>query len=139
MNFDVACAQVMAMKGRRDRKLQRVERQVPRGPGRQGGGPALGQVVNTCRALGHPLRVSLVAFLCSAPRGGAYVCELVAYLQRAQPTVSHHLKVLVRAGVVKCEPRGTWAWYQVVPERLAQLSQQLADFIAVPVAPAGAG
>lgn|GEM_PF-3131914 len=107
--------------------------------GCRGGQSDLGEVVSVSRALGHPLRARLVALLCSAPRGGAYVYELVSHLQRAQPTVSHHLKVLARAGVVRCEPRGTWGWYQVVPEVLAKLSQQLLALIATPVNPAAAG
>ena len=45
---------------------------------------------------------------------------------RSQPTVSHHLKVLREAGLVEGERRGTWVWYRVVPERLAELRDLLA-------------
>lgn len=102
------------------------------------GGAGFDQLVCAFAALAHPLRAHLVALLCSAPLGGAYVCELVAHLNRAQSTVSHHLKVLVEAGIVKCEQRGTWAWYQVVPEKLAQLSEGLVALAATPVAFSGA-
>ncbi|MGC8627293.1 MAG: ArsR/SmtB family transcription factor [Acidimicrobiales bacterium] len=120
-------------------ELDQARRESPEVGGRRGDQPDLGEVVSVSRALGHPLRARLVAFLCSAPRGGAYVYELVSHLQRAQPTVSHHLKVLARAGVVRCEARGTWGWYQVVPEVLAKLSQQLSALVATPVNPATAG
>ncbi len=79
-------------------------------------------------ALGHSLRLQAVLFLASQPRGGAYVSDVVAYLQRAQSTVSHHLKVLVDAGVLATEPHGNWGWYQVVPTRLSQLSEHLSLF-----------
>ena len=42
-------------------------------------------------------------------------------LRRSQPTVSHHLKVLREAGLVEGERRGTWVWYRIVPEALADL------------------
>jgi ArsR family transcriptional regulator, arsenate/arsenite/antimonite-responsive transcriptional repressor len=124
------------MRGHLGTELQHLGRSGPQRVGRQRAEPPLEEVASVSRALGHPLRASLVAFLCS--RGGAYVSEIVSYLQRAQPTVSHHLKVLARAGVVRCEQRGTWAWYQVVPETLANLSQQLSALVTTPVAPAGA-
>jgi ArsR family transcriptional regulator len=44
----------------------------------------------------------------------------------SQPTVSHHLKVLVGAGLVSTEKRGYWTWYRVLPTRLAELSMVLA-------------
>jgi ArsR family transcriptional regulator len=39
-----------------------------------------------------------------------------------QPTVSHHLKVLVDAGILRRERRGTWAWFALVPGRLEERS-----------------
>lgn len=52
-------------------------------------------------------------------------CDLVEPLERSQPTVSHHLKVLFEAGLVDRDKRGTWVWYRVVPERLAALRHAL--------------
>jgi ArsR family transcriptional regulator len=40
--------------------------------------------------------------------------------------VSHHLRILVDAGLVSREKRGYWAWYSLVPERLAELGAVLA-------------
>ena len=78
-------------------------------------------------ALGHPLRVQAVAYLAGRPGGGAYVSDVVAALRRAQSTVSHHLKVLVDAGVVTAEARGTWIWYSLAWPRLADLSERLLE------------
>ena len=45
----------------------------------------------------------------------------------AQPTVSHHLKVLVDAGILAREKRGVWAWYRVVPGALGALGGLLRE------------
>ena len=53
------------------------------------------------------------------------MCELVEPLDRSQPTVSHHLKILVEAGLIVGEKRGRWVWYRPVPERLGELRRAL--------------
>jgi ArsR family transcriptional regulator len=51
---------------------------------------------------------------------------LVEPLGLAQPTVSHHLKVLTEAGLLARERRGTWMFYRLVPERVEALREALA-------------
>jgi ArsR family transcriptional regulator, arsenate/arsenite/antimonite-responsive transcriptional repressor len=64
------------------------------------------------RALGDPSRVLIVNRL--ATGGGAVcVCQLTEPLGLAQPTVSHHLKKLLDAGLVEREQRGKWAYYSL--------------------------
>ena len=75
--------------------------------------------------LADPVRLRLLSLLVSAPSGEVCVCDLVEPLGRSQPTVSHHLKVLVDAGLVLGDKRGRWVWYRPVPERLAQLRRAL--------------
>jgi ArsR family transcriptional regulator len=53
------------------------------------------------------------------------VCHLTAPLGLSQPTVSHHLKVLVQAGLLARQQRGSWAYYRVIPEPLAALRELL--------------
>jgi ArsR family transcriptional regulator len=43
-------------------------------------------------------------------------CDLVEPLDRSQPTISHHLKVLREAGLVESRKEGTWVWYSVTPD-----------------------
>jgi ArsR family transcriptional regulator len=76
--------------------------------------------------LADPVRLRLLSMLASAPTGEACVCELVEPLNRSQPTVSHHLKILSEAGLITGEKRGRWIWYRVVPERLHHLQGVLA-------------
>src|SRR6266849_6589749 len=69
------------------------------------------------KALSDPARVAIVNRLASADE----VCDFVAALDLAQPTVSHHLKVLRDAGLVESSRRGTWAYYRLVPEAVGAL------------------
>ena len=95
------------MPGRPGTEPRQVGRPGRKRTERQLVAPALDQVASLCRALGHPLRVRLVAVLSGAPHGGAYVSELASHLKRAQSTVSHHLSVLAQAGIVTGEQHGT--------------------------------
>lgn len=82
------------------------------------------------RAISDPIRLRLLSLV--AASGEACVCDLPALVDRSQPTVSHHLKILAEAGLVHREQRGKWAWFTVVPERVAELQAAL----AAPNAPA---
>lgn len=85
-----------------------------------------GDLARDFAVLADPVRLRLLSLLASAPAGEACVCELVEPLERSQPTVSHHLKVLGDAGLVTGEKRGRWVWYRPVPERLDRLRSVLA-------------
>jgi ArsR family transcriptional regulator, arsenate/arsenite/antimonite-responsive transcriptional repressor len=71
------------------------------------------------KALADPARVAIVNRLAAADE--VCVCNLVAALDLAQPTVSHHLKVLREAGLVDSTRRGTWAFYRLVPGAMDDL------------------
>ena len=75
------------------------------------------------KALGDPTRVAIVNRLAQAEE--TCVCDLTAAFDLAQPTISHHLKVLRDAGLVESSRRGTWAYYRVVPETLGALAAAL--------------
>ena len=77
------------------------------------------------KVLADPARLRLLSIVASASAGEACVCELVEPVGRSQPTISHHLSVLTDAGLLTREKRGRWAWYRVVPERLAVLRHAL--------------
>ncbi|QGF23453.1 ArsR/SmtB family transcription factor [Raineyella fluvialis] len=70
------------------------------------------------KALSDPTRVRLLAHICSSEHGTACACHLPDALGISQPTLSHHLKKLVDAGLITREQRGRWAHYTVVPEVL---------------------
>jgi ArsR family transcriptional regulator, arsenate/arsenite/antimonite-responsive transcriptional repressor len=78
------------------------------------------------RALADPARLRLLSLIAAAESGEACACDLVEPVGRSQPTVSHHLSLLVDAGLLRREKRGKWAWYRVVPERLDAMRDALA-------------
>lgn len=73
------------------------------------------------RALGDPVRLRLLGMLMTAPDGEVCACDLALPLDRSQPTVSHHLKVLREAGLVSSTRRGTNIWYAARTDQLAAL------------------
>ena len=78
-------------------------------------------LARTFAALADPTRLRMLSCIASAPDGEMCACDLVEPSGRSQPTVSHHMKILVDAGLVTREKRSLWVWYRVVPERLAAL------------------
>ncbi len=78
------------------------------------------------KAIADPGRLRLLSFIAGQPGAEACVCHLVQPLGLAQPTVSHHLKVLTEAGLLARERRGTWMFYRLVPERVEALRRALA-------------
>jgi ArsR family transcriptional regulator len=77
------------------------------------------------RVIADPARLRLLSLIRSQPSGEACVCHLTEPLGLSQPTVSHHLKVLLDAGLVEREQRGSWAYFRVVPEQLASIRELL--------------
>jgi len=62
------------------------------------------------KVLADPARLRLLSMVASAEAGEACACDLVEPVGRSQPTVSHHLSLLVDAGLLERERRGRWAW-----------------------------
>ena len=71
------------------------------------------------KALADPVRLRLLSLIACAEAGEACACDLVEPLDRSQPTVSHHLSQLVKAGLLERDQRGKWAWFRVREDRLA--------------------
>lgn len=71
-------------------------------------------------ALADPIRLRLLSVITSAS-DEVCACDLVEPSGRSQPTVSHHMRILVEAGLVTREKRGLWVWYRPVHARLDAL------------------
>lgn len=69
------------------------------------------------KALGDSYRLRILATLARAATE-VCVCDFTDALPLNQPTVSHHLRILRDAGLVTCERRGTWVYYQLAPGAL---------------------
>ena len=75
------------------------------------------------KVLADPARLRLLSIIASSDE--ACACDLTEPIGKSQPTVSHHLSVLTDAGLLAREKRGKWAYFRVVPERLAVLRDAL--------------
>ena len=85
------------------------------------------ELAEVLKALADPVRLRLVSIIGTAEAGEVCACDLPTLVERSQPTVSHHLSMLVKAGVLEREQRGKWAWFRVRPERLAELGDALVN------------
>ncbi|WP_426244957.1 ArsR/SmtB family transcription factor [Nocardioides sp. LHG3406-4] len=77
------------------------------------------------KALSDPTRVKLLSMIAAAPDGEACICDMTEPVGLSQPTVSHHMKLLVEAGLVTREQRGKWAFYRAAPDVLRSLAAAL--------------
>lgn len=80
------------------------------------------RLAGVLKALGEPTRLRLVSLIAGHEGAEACVCDLIAPVGLTQPTVSHHLKVLVDAGLLERSQRGKWAYYRIVPAALDALA-----------------
>jgi ArsR family transcriptional regulator len=95
------------------------------------------QLSGVFKALAHPTRVQLMNLLVGSPFA---VCayDLQVAMGMAQSTISHHLKLLVGAGLVHRQQRGIWAYYSVNVEAMRALGIviSLEDAAPQPLSPA---
>ncbi len=93
------------------------------------------------KALSDPMRLKILVFLAKRVAGGCCTggsgvlsavcaCDLEAVTGLSQPTVSHHMKCLMVAGLVLGEKRGKWMYYAVNPSGFAQIKVFLSEFLA---------
>ncbi len=83
-------------------------------------------LARSLKALADPARLRILSMVAAHEGAEACVCDLTEPLGLSQPTVSHHLKVLVEAGYLTRSKRGTWAYYRLVPGSLDSVAGLLA-------------
>lgn len=77
------------------------------------------------KVVADPARLRILSLLVRAEDREICVCDLTEPLGLAQPTVSHHMKVLRDAGLTTSDKRGRWVYHRLVPERLAQIGRAI--------------
>ena len=86
------------------------------------------------KALGDPARLRILEFLwrpdaaCCSLEDKVCACDVESLLGLSQPAVSHHMKVLVQAGLVAAAKEGRWVYYRINRARFRELSQFLGRF-----------
>ncbi len=83
-------------------------------------------LTRSLKAIADPARLRILSMVAAHEDSEACVCDLTDPLGLSQPTVSHHLKVLMDAGYLTRTKRGTWAYYRLVPGSLDTVSALLA-------------
>ena len=74
------------------------------------------------KALADPARVRIVNLLATSDGEPVCVCHLIEPLGLSQPTVSHHMKRLLDAGLVEREQRGKWAYFALKNDAVEKLA-----------------
>lgn len=74
---------------------------------------AISKLAEQYKALGDETRLSLILAVAAGENAEACVCDLTPDTGLAQSTVSHHLKLLVEAGLLERTQRGKWAFYSL--------------------------
>ena len=83
------------------------------------------------RAIADPTRRRILQLLkqkgcCSIGMGfGLCACDIEERVSLSQPTVSHHMSVLIRAGLVEGERHGQWRWYRRNEPALRELARAM--------------
>lgn len=88
---------------------------------------AAAELSRAFKAIADPARLRLLSLIAAHQGGEACVCDLTEPLGLTQPTVSHHLKVLVEAGLLTRDKRGVWAFFAVVPATFDRLAAVLSS------------
>lgn len=87
------------------------------------------QLVDSLKAIADPTRLKILRLLkqkghCSIDKGeGMCACDIEAEVNLSQPTISHHMAILRRAGLIHAEKQGLWMWYRRNEKSLKELSQ----------------
>jgi ArsR family transcriptional regulator len=92
------------------------------------------------KALGDEPRLRIIEYLassqsCCEPSDGICACDIQDLVGLSQATVSHHMKILVQAGLVTSEKRGRLVYYSINPEGFAialELARKYFDFALLP-------
>ncbi len=84
------------------------------------------------RALSDPNRLEMLRLIC-AQRGPICVCDVNERFDLSQPTISHHLRVLREAGLVRASRAGIWSFYAPEPAGLALL-ERAPELLGTPAA-----
>lgn len=83
------------------------------------------RIARVFKALGDPTRVKLLSLIGGSETGEMCICDLTDPVGLSQPTVSHHMKQLVEAGLATREQRGKWAYFRVVDGALENAARTL--------------
>ncbi|BEH90994.1 MAG: winged helix-turn-helix transcriptional regulator [Turicibacter sp.] len=80
------------------------------------------------KALSDTNRLKIIGLLVQRER---CACELLEFFQISQPTLSHHMKILVSCGLVQSRKVGTWNYYRMNEAGKKELLRQLSQLLSI--------
>jgi ArsR family transcriptional regulator, arsenate/arsenite/antimonite-responsive transcriptional repressor len=85
--------------------------------------PEAAELAKVLSAIADPVRLRLLSIV--AGHEEVCSCDLEGPLERSQPTISHHTRVLSEAGLIVGDKRGRWMWWRIDPDRLGAVRRAL--------------
>ena len=92
-------------------------------------------MIETCKALADPARLKILEFLrkpdsqCCTFADRVCACDIESHLGLSQPATSHHMRILVRAGLVRAEKDGRFIYYRLDGAAFAVAAEFLTRFV----------
>lgn len=86
------------------------------------------EIADVLKALADPTRLQMILALRAAEEP-VCICDFTATFALSQPTVSHHMGKLRKAGLVEATRQGIWAYYRLKPHLPARL-RKIVDAVA---------
>jgi ArsR family transcriptional regulator, arsenate/arsenite/antimonite-responsive transcriptional repressor len=92
------------------------------------------QLINALKAIADPTRLKILQILkqkglCSIGKAvGLCACDIEEQIRLSQPTISHHMAVLKKAGLIHAEKHGLWMWYRRNEDSLQELGKLIAEW-----------
>ncbi len=93
------------------------------------------QLVSALKAVADPTRLKVLRLLkqkgrCSIGKPvGMCACDVEEHVKLSQPTISHHMAILKKAGLVHAEKNGLWMWYRRNEKSLKELAQAVSGHL----------
>ncbi|AEF97110.1 ArsR/SmtB family transcription factor [Methanotorris igneus] len=79
------------------------------------------------KAFADPTRLMILKLL--TENESMCVCKIIDELKKPQPTISHHLNILKKAGIIKAKKEGTWNYYYIVNPKVKELIQMIDEIL----------
>lgn len=83
------------------------------------------KLARTLRTVAEPTRLQLLSILAGSPAGEATVGELAEALGLRQPTVTHHVQIMVADELLVRQQRGRQVWVSIAEDRQAAVTDLL--------------
>ncbi|MDT2735709.1 metalloregulator ArsR/SmtB family transcription factor [Enterococcus pseudoavium] len=87
------------------------------------------ELAGVLKALADPNRLKIIDLLSG---GSLCACHLLDHFAFTQPTLSHHMKVLAKAGIVEVTKEGTWHHYQLTESFVTEFMESIGQLFLAP-------